>query len=231
MSPPELARDAPGLDVLHPVEIGLLPVLGHEHGAARAHGVDGAHRERLGVHVPLVGEERLEHGGRAVAVRHRVGVRLGLREQARRLQAAHDVLAHDETVAAVIGQRLLELRRARHVVEKGLVAGKTELGLDVEHVDERQVVAPPDLEIVEVVRRRDLDRAGALLRIGIFIGDDGDAPSDQREDGVAPHEVAVALVVRMHGDRDVAQHGLRPRRRDRDEGRRSFASKVAPSSG
>jgi hypothetical protein len=149
-----------------------------------------------------------------------VGVRLGLREQARRLEAPHDVLAHNEAVAGVIGQRLLELRRARYAVEKGLVAGETELGLGVEHVDERQVVAPPDLEIVEVVRWRDLDRASALLRIGIFIGDDRDAPSDHREDGVAPDEVAVALVVRMNGDRDVAQHGLRPRGRDRDEGRR-----------
>ena len=30
MAPPELARDAPGLDVLHPLEIGLFPVLRHE---------------------------------------------------------------------------------------------------------------------------------------------------------------------------------------------------------
>ncbi len=30
MAPPDLARDAPGLDVAHPVEIGVLPVLGHE---------------------------------------------------------------------------------------------------------------------------------------------------------------------------------------------------------
>ena len=28
--PPQLARDAPGLDVLHPVEAGLLPGLGHD---------------------------------------------------------------------------------------------------------------------------------------------------------------------------------------------------------
>ena len=34
VSPPDLARDAPRLDVLHPVEIRLLPVLRHEAGAA-----------------------------------------------------------------------------------------------------------------------------------------------------------------------------------------------------
>src|SRR3546814_6115804 len=32
--PPELARDAPRLDVAHPLEVGLLPVLRHEHGLA-----------------------------------------------------------------------------------------------------------------------------------------------------------------------------------------------------
>ncbi len=81
-------------------------------------------------------------------------------------------------------------------------------------------MAPPDLEIVEVVRWGDLDRAGALLRIGIFIGDDRDAPSDQRQDRVPADEMPVALVLRVHGDRRVAEHRLGPRGRDRDEGRR-----------
>ena len=35
MAPPELARDAPGLDVLHPLEIGLFPVLRHERRSRR----------------------------------------------------------------------------------------------------------------------------------------------------------------------------------------------------
>jgi hypothetical protein len=44
MAPPQLARDAPGLDVLHPLEIGLFPVLRHEHRVALAH----AFNRRLG---------------------------------------------------------------------------------------------------------------------------------------------------------------------------------------
>ena len=82
MAPPELARDAPRLDVLHPVEIGLLPVLRHEVGLALAHRGDGVDRQRLGVDVPLVGEERLDHHVGAVAVRHHVRVRLDLVDQA-----------------------------------------------------------------------------------------------------------------------------------------------------
>ena len=38
VAPPELARDAPGLDVLQPVEVGLLVALGQDAGAAVADG-------------------------------------------------------------------------------------------------------------------------------------------------------------------------------------------------
>ena len=129
MAPPELARDAPRLDVLHPVEIGLLPVLRHERGLAVAHRVDGAHCERLGVDVPLVGEERLDHHGRAVAVRHHVRVRLDLVEQARRLQPLDDRLARGEAVDAVELQRLVEVGRCGNVIEECAVVLEIELGL------------------------------------------------------------------------------------------------------
>ena len=74
-----------------------------------------------------------------------------------------------------------------------------------------------DLEIVEVVRRRDLHRAGAFLRIGIGVADDRDAPPDQRQDRGLADQVLEPFVFRMHRDRDVAEHGLGPRRSDDDE--------------
>ena len=86
-------------------------------------------------------------------------------------------------------------------------------------VDLRQRVASADLEVVEVVRRRDLHRAGALLGIGIFVGDDGDAAADQRQDHMLADESLVALVVGMHGDGGIAEHGLWPRGGDDDVGR------------
>src|SRR5690606_955762 len=60
MAPPELARDAPGLDVLHPVEIGLFPMLRHELGPPGPHRLDRRPGQDLGVDIPLVGEERLD---------------------------------------------------------------------------------------------------------------------------------------------------------------------------
>ena len=151
-------------------------------------------------------------------MRHHVDVRLDLGDQAPVLHALDDQPARDEAVEAVHLQRLDQFRRHRiEAVEEGVVVLEIEIGLAVEHVDQRQVVAAADLEIVEVVRRRDLDRAGALLRIGVFVGDDRNAAADQRQDRVLADQVLVALVVGMHRDRGVAEHGLGPRGRDRDE--------------
>ena len=81
-----------------------------------------------------------------------------------------------------------------------------------------QLVPLADLEVVEVVRRRDLHRARALLGIGILVGDDRDLAPDQRQRhlGAGLHQRRVALVLGMHGNRRVAQHRLRPRGGDDD---------------
>ncbi len=130
-------------------------------------------------------------------MRHHVHVRLDLGDQALVLHALDDQAARDEAVEAVHLQRLDQFRRHRvEAVEEGVVVLQIEIGLAVEHIDQRQVVAAADLEIVEVVRRRDLDRAGALLRIGIFVGDDRNPASDQRQDRITSDQMAIALVVR-----------------------------------
>ena len=87
----------------------------------------------------------------------------------------------------------------------------------VEHIDQRQIVPLADLEIVEVVRRRDLHRAGALFRIGVIVADDRNAAADQRQHRGPADQVLEAFVLGMHRHGDVAEHGLRPRRRDDDE--------------
>ena len=87
----------------------------------------------------------------------------------------------------------------------------------IEHIYQRQIVALADLEIVEVMRWRDLHRARTFFGIGIFVGDDRDEPPHQRQAHPAPDQLRIALVLGMHSHRRVAKHGLRPRRRDSDE--------------
>ena len=194
MAPPELARDAPGLDVAHPLEIGVLPPRGHEADAAGLHRFDRGLGEGLGIDVPLVGQPRLDDRARAVAVGHGVDVRLHLLDQALGLQIGKHARARLHPVEAAIGLR-------RVVVDPGL---------GVEHVDDVEVVAAAHLEIVEVVGRGDLHRAGPLFGIGVFVGDDGQAAADERQQGVAADEAPITLVLGVHGDGCIAQHGLGP---------------------
>jgi hypothetical protein len=78
-----------------------------------------------------------------------------------------------------------------------------------------QAVRAADLEVGRVVSRRHLERARAELGLHAFVGDDGDPSFDERDDHLAPDEVAIAVVLRVHGDRDVREDGRRSDGRDR----------------
>ena len=149
-------------------------------------------------------------------MRHHVRVRLGPLQETEILQPRQDLLARGEAVEALqlLRKLLGAFRQSAQVI---LVADQSEAALLIEHADLRQAVAAADLEIVEVVRRRHLHRARAFFGIGIFVGDDRNPASDQRQDHVLADQMGVALVVRMHRDRAVAEHGLGPRGGDDDD--------------
>ena len=77
-------------------------------------------------------------------------------------------------------------------------------------------VVAADLEVDGVVARRDLERAGAELRVDALVGDHRHAALDDGHDDLAPDRVAVALVVGMHRHRDVGEDRRRAHGRDRD---------------
>ena len=79
-----------------------------------------------------------------------------------------------------------------------------------------QRMAHADLVVGRIVRRRHLHRAGAELGIDRLVGDDRNRTvEERRQPDAAADERRVTFVVRMHGDRDVGEHRLRARRRDR----------------
>src|SRR6185312_2243309 len=129
VAPPELAADTPVLDVAHPLVIGLCPVLRNETGAPALDRLEGRRGERGNLHVPLVGEVRLEHRARAVAARHLEAMFFDAFDEAGRLELRDDTLARLEPVEALEARgHVLVQRRARS-----------------EDVDLRQPVAQTDL--------------------------------------------------------------------------------------
>ena len=73
VAPPQLARDAPGADVLHPVEVDLRLALGVEADLAALDDLDRRLRELVHAHEPLQRDQRLDALARALGERHVVG--------------------------------------------------------------------------------------------------------------------------------------------------------------
>ena len=211
VAPPELARDAPVLDVREPLVVGVDPVLGKELHLAFGHHVERDPADRpageeraFGRRLrhcdePLVGEHRLDDRAGAAAARHRHPVRLDRLEEPERLQVLDDALAGVVAIEPSILRRrvLVDLRVER------------------EDPDLRQAVPLSDLVVVEVVRRRDLQAPGAELLVDVGVADDRDLAFGERQHDALADQMPVALVLGVHRDRDVAEHRLGPGRRDR----------------
>src|SRR5262245_51307965 len=78
MPPPKLARDAPGLNVAHPFEIGLFPILRYEGRAPVLDRGDRRFGQLRRVDVPLIRQPRLDNGVATLRMRHGVDRRLDL---------------------------------------------------------------------------------------------------------------------------------------------------------
>ncbi len=149
---------------------------------------------------------------------NRVRVRLDLFQPALGRHQADDALARLEAVDAVHGgdqARQFVIARLE-AVEKLQIAFQRDTSFSVQYIDRTHAfgfMTTADLEIVEVVGRRDLDRARPFFGIGIGVGDDRHQPPDQRQADSSAGQALIARIVGMHGDRAVAEHRLRPRRR------------------
>ena len=88
------------------------------------------------------------------------------------------------------------------------------MGVAIEDVDQFETVPPADLEIVEIMRRRDLDRAAAHFGVGVLVGDDRNQASDQRQPHRLTDELGIARILGMDRHPGVPEHRLRAGRRD-----------------
>jgi hypothetical protein len=145
MAPPQLARDAPVLDVGHPVHVGLGPQLGDEAGLAALDRGDRRLGQRLGLDEPLLHQHRLDHRARALRAAARHLVLLDRAEEAGGLEVGDHLRAGLFDGHPDVGGRR---RRADPAVR-------------VDDLEHRQAAALAALVVVHVVGRRDLDRARA----------------------------------------------------------------------
>ncbi|CAM5735024.1 hypothetical protein STENM223S_03475 [Streptomyces tendae] len=192
VAPPQLARDAPVVEVVDPVEVPLLHLLRVDLDLAVADGVAGGLGQRADLDPPLHGQPRLDGGltARAVADAVDVGTLLG-DNPALGAQRGDDGGAGLQPVQAL----------------EGAVGGDD--GVLVHHGDGGQGVPLADLEVVRVVGGRHLDGAGAELGVDVLVGDDRDGAVGQRQLDELADQVLVALVLGVDGDGRVTEHRLR----------------------
>src|ERR1700675_3833859 len=154
MAPPKLARDAPVVDVLQPIEKRVLPELRMKGRVTVAHRLDRAISHRAHRQEPLLGEHRLDDGVASRAYADGVPIRLDFFEQPRNLEVFNDFLA-----------RIL----ARHPAIRTAVL--VDVGGAVEDRDLLEAVMLAQLEVHRVVRGCDFQRAGAEFSINRCVGD------------------------------------------------------------
>ena len=70
------------------------------------------------------------------------------------------------------------------------------------------------LEVVRIVRRSDFHRAGAEFAVHRSVRDYWNFAIRERQQNLLANKALVALVVRVHGDRGIAQHRFRARGRN-----------------
>ena len=214
VAPPQLTGDAPVVHVVDPVEPARLLGGGVDDGVALTDGVPGHLGELVDLDPPLLGQARLDGLLGALGVAHGVDVGVDALEDATLLlQRQPDLLTGLEAVQAV---------------EPG--TGVRDVAGLVDDLGHLEVVALTHGEVVRVVGRGDLHHACAELGVDVVVGDDDHAASlDERVREGGADEVLVALVVRVDGDGDIAEHGLDTG--GRDIGVRALALDIAVAQG
>ena len=160
-------------------------------------------------HVPLVGEEGLDHGTGTVAAWHHQLVVLDLFQQIQGIQILDDLFARLEAVHA-------DVRLGDEVVFFGIIF--TNRGIAGEDIDQPAVrlfadgvlvtVTQPDLVVVEVVSRGDFYTAGAEFRVDVFIGNNRDLAPGKGQFHELAQQMLVAFVARVDGNRAITEQGF-----------------------
>ena len=124
------------------------------------------------------------------------------------------LLGDDPTL---LGKRLTNLDpsfEAVHPVKRRPGIGDSAPG--VHDRGHRQVVPHTDIEVVRIVGRRDFDCAGAEFGVDVCVGDDHDLAILEWMRHGGAHQVPVAVIVGVHSDRGITEHGLDPGGRHHD---------------
>ena len=207
--PPDLSTDTPVLDITHPLEVGVFPVVRYETDFAGFNRLDGGPSQGGGLHKPLVGKQGFDNGTGTVATWLHQLVVIDFFQQILCIEVSNHAFTCLEPIQADIGSR----KQLAFIFLVGAY-----LGIDGHDVDQTTMrlscnglfvaMALPDLVIVKVMGRGDLDATGTKLGIDIVVGNNRDASACQRQFNKLTQQVLVAFVTGVDSNSGIAQHGF-----------------------
>ena len=203
MAPPKLARNTPILDVIHPLVVRIDPVFGDKIHLTGVHGINGFLCNALASGVlwadlvdrykPLVCQHGLYHLACASANGQHQFVRLDFNQQTLSFQVFDHGLAGYKAVHALVGFGTVFIHSGRQC----------------EDGDEGQVVTHGTCVVVGIVGARDLHATGAKFTVNKVVCNDGNLAIAQRQIHFFAHQMFVAFVFGVNGQRAICQHGFR----------------------
>ena len=192
LSPPELTRDTPVLDVLHPVAVGVFEFCRDESDIILHDRLKRRAGKLLHLQEPLHREFGLDYGIGSFRIAHFVGVGFGLFEQACRIEVFLDLIPYVETVHAGI---LLSVFVQRTVV--------------IEDVDRLESVFFTQHVVVDVVGGSNFQNTGTEFDVDVFVADHRNRATDQRNQNASIRsQMLVSRVIGVDADGRITEDGL-----------------------
>ncbi len=223
MSPPQLTGNTPWLNVFHPVEVGLFPILRHDLCASITNRSHGWLCEFGCVHIPLVSQIWLDWHTTAIAVRDSVGVILDLFQITLLVKHFAEALACSKTIQTFeLFDKRYQIRCQFQTFEEINIVLERNRCRRRQNIDCTKIVALANFKVVEVVRRCDLHSTGTGFRVSIIVRDNRYAASNERKNDVVADRRVIALVLRVNSNTRITKHGFRTCRCNNDEGMRVF---------
>src|SRR5439155_2694212 len=194
VAPPQLTRDVPVPQVVHPLEVRVDPSFRRERDPPLLHGRPRRSLQARHLHEPLLaGEPGLDLRLAAVTATNRVEV--GALDAD---DLPHLLKSFEYARPCLVPIEATELLRSE----------LRDVSVRREDVDRGQAVPLADVEVRRIVGRSDLDRSGPEGGIDDFIGHDRKLTAGERMPSRLADERSIAFVQWVHGDAGVTQHRL-----------------------
>ena len=210
VTPPQLTRDTPVLNIAHPGEVHVFVLLRYELNVAVLNRFNCRFRQDIGTHVPLVGQHWFDDHAATVAVRNGQVMWFNFFQQAECVNRSNDRFTCSKTL------QFLELCRDFAGINVRFVTfgiehlgAFTDIAVKGQDVDHRQGVTFTHFIVVKVVRRSDFHAAGAFFHVGVFVANDRNTTVNQRQNDIFANQIFVTRIFRVNGHAGIAQQGFR----------------------